>query len=263
MRIAIIGAGAMGGALAEGLLKGSKTFKPADITMANPHSDKLEKFKKLGANVTTDNIEAVKDADYIAIVVKPWIVESVISEIKEQTDYSRQTIINMAAAIPSPQLCQWLDKDGTLPTLFQVIPNIAIAVGASMTFIAPIISDDDKTAKLAGILDDVGETCITDEAHLGAGTTLASCGIAYAMRYVRAATEGGVELGFKASQAKDIVLQTVRGAVELLQANGNHPEAEIDKVTTPGGLTIKGLNAMEKAGFTNAVIEGLKAGTGK
>ena len=101
---------------------------------------------------------------------------------------------------------------------------------------------------------------VTEERLLGAGMTLASCGIAYAMRYVRAAAEGGVELGFKADVAKDIVLQTLKGAVDLLQANGNHPEAEIDKVCTPDGLTIRGLNEMEHAGFTSAVIRGLKAG---
>ena len=106
----------------------------------------------------------------------------------------------------------------------------------------------------------MGQTIITEERLLGAGTTLASCGIAYAMRYVRAASEGGVELGFKADQAKDIVLQTMKGAVALLQASGLHPEAAIDLVTTPGGLTIKGLNEMEHAGFTSAVIRGLKAG---
>ena len=105
----------------------------------------------------------------------------------------------------------------------------------------------------------MGKSLITDEAHLAAGTTLASCGIAYAMRYVRAAAEGGIELGFKADVATDVVLQTLQGAVSLLQGTGMHPEAAIDQVTTPGGLTIKGLNAMENAGFTNAVIQGLKA----
>ncbi len=106
----------------------------------------------------------------------------------------------------------------------------------------------------------MGESLIVDEKLMGAGTTLASCGIAYAMRYVRASVEGGVELGFKADDAKKIVLETVKGAVALLQANGNHPEAVIDKVTTPGGVTIRGLNEMEHAGFTSAVIRGLKAG---
>jgi pyrroline-5-carboxylate reductase len=79
------------------------------------------------------------------------------------------------------------------------------------------------------------------------------------MRYVRAASEGGVELGFKAADAQRIVMQTMKGAVELLQASGMHPEAAIDLVTTPGGVTIRGLNAMEEAGFTHAVIHGLKA----
>ena len=80
------------------------------------------------------------------------------------------------------------------------------------------------------------------------------------MRYVRAAVEGGVEMGFYPKDALNIVLQTVKGAVELLQSTGENPETAIDKVTTPGGVTIKGLNAMEHAGFTSAVIKGLKAG---
>ena len=80
------------------------------------------------------------------------------------------------------------------------------------------------------------------------------------MRYIRASVEGGVEIGFKAKDAEQIVLQTVKGAVELLQATGEHPEAAIDKVTTPGGVTIRGLNEMEHAGFTSAVVRGLKAG---
>jgi len=92
---------------------------------------------------------------------------------------------------------------------------------------------------------------------------LASCGIAYVMRYIRAASEGGVELGMYASDAKKIVMQTMLGAVKLLESTGNHPEAEIDKVTTPGGITIRGLNAMEANGFTTAVIEGLKASVKK
>ncbi|MDD6552355.1 MAG: pyrroline-5-carboxylate reductase [Prevotellaceae bacterium] len=259
MKIAIIGAGAMGGSFAEGLLH-DETFHPADLTVANPHAGKLEKFQRLGAAVTTDNKAAVAGADLIAIVVKPWLVEEVINEIKGSLDYDHQMIINMAAAIPSTQLLQWLDKNGKTPALFQVIPNIAIAVKASMTFIVPVGALPAQTEQVKSLFDNLGESLITDEQHLGAGTTLASCGIAYAMRYFRAASEGGVELGFKADTAKDIVLQTCKGAVALLQSNGNHPEAEIDKVTTPGGLTIKGLNTMEQYGFTNAVIQGLKAG---
>ena len=94
---------------------------------------------------------------------------------------------------------------------------------------------------------------------MAAGRALASSGIAFALRYMRAATEGGVELGFYPKQAQEIVVHTVKGAVDLLLENKSNPEMEIDKVTTPGGITIKGLNEMELSGFTSAVIRGLKA----
>ena len=154
--------------------------------------------------------------------------------------------------------CTGKDGEDLIP-FFLVIPNIAIALLSSMTFIVPANAKPEHTKLISELYGSMGEVIITDEKHLAAGTTLASCGIAYAMRYVRAASEGGVEIGFKADDAKNIVLQTVKGAVELLQATGEHPEAAIDKVTTPGGVTIRGLNEMEHAGFTSAVIRGLKA----
>jgi len=111
MKIAIIGAGAMGSALAEGLLKGS-VFKPEEIVIANPHQEKLKKFAQFGMQTTTDNCAAVKGAQLVAIVVKPWLVEQVINEIKGVLDYQQQTIMNMAAAISSDTLFSWLEKDG-------------------------------------------------------------------------------------------------------------------------------------------------------
>ncbi len=246
----------MGGAFAEGLLK-CDSITPGDIIVSNPHEDKLERFARLGASVTTDNVAAVEGADVVAIVVKPWLVEQVVKEISPVFNPDSQILLNMAAAVKADCLAEWMGKS-SFP-LFQVIPNIAIAERASMTFIVPVVASEGQTKVVKAIFDKLGESLVTDEDHLSAGTTLASCGIAYAMRYVRAASEGGVELGFKADLSKDIVLQTLKGAVALLQANGNHPEAEIDKVTTPGGLTIRGLNEMEHAGFTSAVIRGLKA----
>ena len=238
----------------------SGAVKPADISVANPTAQKLEHFALQGASVTTDNKTAADGADIIVIAVKPWLVEQVVNELKPVLNYTRQTVITVAAGISGSQFTAWLKKDDTVPQTFIVIPNTAIAVLASMTFIVPVNATADTTATIKALFDSVGQAMVTDERHLGAGMTLASCGIAYAMRYVRAAAEGGVELGFKADVAKDIVLQTMKGAVDLLQANGNHPEAEIDKVCTPGGLTIRGLNEMEHAGFTSAVIRGLKAG---
>ncbi len=245
--------------MADGFIK-SGAVQPAYISVANPTAKKLEHFALQGASVTTDNKTAAEGADIVVIAVKPWLVEQVVNELKPVLNYTRQTIITVAAGISGSQFTAWLKEDDAVPQTFIVIPNTAIAVLASMTFIVPANATADTTAIVKALFDNVGQTMVTDERHLSAGMTLASCGIAYAMRYVRAAAEGGVELGFKADMAKDIVLQTMKGAVELLQANGNHPEAEIDKVCTPGGLTIRGLNEMEHAGFSSAVIRGLKAG---
>ena len=257
MKIAVIGAGAMGGTTVEGLIKG-QYFKNDDITVADPSPAVIEKFTKLGVSVTTDNKLAAETADIVCVVVKPWLVERVLKDIKSELDPKRQSLIVIAAGVSSESIKGCLGE--SCPPLFLVIPNIAIAEMASMTFIVPCGAAQDQIDQVTEIFGEMGDTLITDEQHLAAGTTLASCGLAYALRYIRAAAEGGVELGFKADDAKKIVMQTVKGAVELLEASGLHPEAAIDLVTTPGGVTIKGLNEMEHAGFTSAVIRGLKAG---
>ncbi|MBQ9678604.1 MAG: pyrroline-5-carboxylate reductase [Prevotella sp.] len=257
MKIAMIGAGAMGGATVEGLIKG-EYFKNEDITVADPSQQVVDKFARQGVSVTTDNQVAAQNADIVCVCVKPWLVESVLTGIKGVLNPQKQILIVIAAGVPSAKIKEWLPD---CPPLFLCIPNIAIAQLASMTFLVPCVAvSQQQTELVKGIFDEMGQTIITDEQHLAAGTTLASCGIAYAMRYIRAASEGGVELGFKADDAKQIVMQTMKGAVELLQASGLHPEAAIDLVTTPGGVTIKGLNEMEHAGFTSSVIRGLKAG---
>ena len=256
MKIAMIGAGAMGGATVEGLIK-SEFFKNEDITVADPSLQVVEKFAKQGVSVTTDNQMAAQDADIVCVCVKPWLVEQVLKNIKDSLDPKKQLLIVIAAGVSSAKIKEWLPD---CPPLFLMIPNIAIAQLASMTFLVPVSATSEHTQLVKDIFNKMGKTIITDEQHLAAGTTLASCGIAYAMRYIRAASEGGVELGFKADEAKQIVMQTMKGAVKLLQASGLHPEAAIDLVTTPGGVTIKGLNEMEHAGFTSAVIRGLKAG---
>ena len=249
----------MGGAIVEGLVKGNYV-ENQDICVSDPSHAALERFKANVQNITTDNCMAAKGGEVVFIVVKPWLVEKVIKDIKGVLDYDRQTLVVVAAGITSEQLKTWLDKDGQLPAMFLSIPNIAIAQLASMTFLVAVEAKPQHTEQVKALFDSMGKTIVTEEKLLGAGTTLASCGIAYAMRYIRAASEGGVELGFKADYAKEIVMQTMKGAVELLEASGLHPEAAIDLVTTPGGLTIKGLNEMEHAGFTSSVIRGLKAG---
>lgn len=248
----------MGGATVEGLVK-TGHYKASDITVSDPSQAVLNKFSSLGVSVTGDNSLAASTADVVCVCVKPWLAETVLRGISDALKPKEQVLVVIAAGVKSEHVQAWLGEQ--CPPLFLVIPNIAIAELESMTFIVPTATaTPEDTALVERIFSEMGTTLITDESHLAAGTTLASCGIAYAMRYIRAASEGGVELGFKADDAKKIVMQTMKGAVELLDATGLHPEAAIDLVTTPGGVTIRGLNEMEHAGFTSSVIRGLKAG---
>lgn len=253
----------MGGALARGLALGT-LVQTSKIYISNPSTPKLEALKREfpEINITTDNREAARVADIVVIAVKPWKVEEVLREITPDMDYTRQAIASMVGGLGIAELSAWLDRgDGVLPATYLIIPNTAIATMSSMTFIASARATEEQENKLLNIFNELGKAMLVDEEHIAAGTSLASCGIAYALRYIRAAMEGGVELGFRADDAKHIVMQTLRGAVDILEKNNTHPEVEIDRVTTPGGLTIKGLNAMEATGFTHSVIEGLRAST--
>lgn len=253
----------MGGALARGLAQ-SSIISTSGIYVSNPSTPKLEALKTEfpEINVTTNNCEAATAADMIVLAIKPWKVVEVLDELKPHLDYTRQTIASMVGGLGIAELSKWLDNGScVLPATYLIIPNTAIATRSSMTFIASARSTDERDSLIMDIFNELGEAMLVDEGLIPAATSLASCGIAYALRYVRAAMEGGVELGFRADDAKRIVMQTMRGAADILAATNSHPEAEIDRVTTPGGLTIKGLNAMEAAGFTHSVIEGLRAST--
>ena len=253
----------MGGAVARGLVKGT-LVQTSDIYVSNPSTPKLEALKGEfpEVNTTTDNCAAAVAADLVILAVKPWKVVEVLEELKPHLDYSRQAVASMVGGLGIAQLSEWLDKgDGVLPATYILIPNTAIATMSSMTFISSARSTAERDNLLLAVFDELGKAMLIDESAMPAATSLASCGIAYAFRYIRAAMEGGVELGIRANEAKSIVMQTLRGAVDVLEASGAHPEAEIDRVTTPGGLTIRGLNAMEAAGFTHSVIEGLRAST--
>lgn len=265
MKITIIGAGNMGGAIARGLAKGS-LVNVEDITVSDPNKKCLDQLAEEypAMKVMNDNREAVKNADMVLLAVKPWLVQPVIDDIKDVLDYNQIIFASIAAGIGTEQLCQYLDReDGEMPPVYYLIPNTAISVMSGMTFITSVYSTPETDARILALFDELGKAMLVEERLIGACMAMASCGIAYVMRYIRAATEGGVELGLYAYDAQAIIMQTMKGAVDLLTATGNHPEAEIDKVTTPGGITIKGLNAMEEAGFTNSVIKGLKASVKK
>lgn len=263
MKIAIIGAGNLGGSIARGLSKG-EMFKSSDIICTSNEQPMLDRLHEENPewDVMMDNCAAVRKADIVLLSVKPWLIGPIIQEIKPALDYSRQILVSAAAGVTLDELRNFLLKNGEykLPTFFRVIPNTAVSVRSSMTFICTKEATPEQTALVERLFNELGTAMVIDERLMSAATALASCGIAYALRYIRASIEGGVEMGFYPAQAQEIVIRTVRGATELLLANKSNPEQEIDKVTTPGGITIKGLNEMAMSGFTSSVIRGLKAG---
>lgn len=260
-KIAIIGAGNMGGAIASGI-SGGKLASEYEVAIANPSNGKLERLKDAYPSLftTNSNRKAVEGADIIVLAVKPWLIKDVIEEISMSFDVEDVTVVSLAAGISVEELCAMFDNSTQAAySVTRVMPNTAISVGESMTFICGDLAAKDKVDELNRIFGAMGRSAVIPERLMGAAMALCSCGIAYAMRYVRAATEGAVELGLYPDDAKEYIFQTLRGAVALLQSTGANPESEIDRVTTPGGVTIKGLNEMEKNGFTTSVIEGLKA----
>ncbi|MFV0390737.1 MAG: pyrroline-5-carboxylate reductase [Paludibacteraceae bacterium] len=256
-KIAIIGAGNMGGAIARGMLKGSLVSDEA-ITISDVSQDTLNRLGSLSNKwrLTRANTEAVEAADIIILAVKPWLVQKIAEEVAGGIDYKKQIIVSIAAGIEFEEL-----KKNFSPAaiLFRLIPNTAIDVMESVTTITSLNASEKQIADISAIFDEMGKVFYVDnETQLNAYMSLSSCGIAYAFRYIRAAMEGGVEMGVYPDVAKKVVMQTLKGAVKLLEENDSHPEVEIDKVTTPGGITIQGLNEMEANGFSNAVVKGLK-----
>jgi pyrroline-5-carboxylate reductase len=255
MKVAIIGAGNMGGAIARGMAQGS-LIRPVDITVSNPSEGKLRAIKEFNPQIKTtcNNQEAINEADLIILAVKPWFIKEVIEGLTLQTE--KQIIASVAAGIPFAEYEQWI---GEKATIFRIIPNTAISQMQSMTLLASHNASKEQEALLANIFNEMGVAMLIDEKQMGAATALTSCGIAYVLKYIQAAMQAGVEMGIYPKDAARMVAQSVKGAAELILTNESHPSVEIDKVTTPGGLTIKGINELEHGGFTSAIINAIKA----
>ena len=251
MKVAIIGAGNMGGAIARGLAQGHYV-KASEIIVTNPSTAKLDKLKAEFPDIhTSTNNKDAADADVVVVAVKPWKVEEVLKPLRLRQP---QILISVAAGLTFENLAHFVDPE---MTIFRVIPNTAIAKGASMTLIACRNATDEQTQKVLNVFNEMGLAMLIEEKQFAAATSLASCGIAYVMKYVQAAMQAGGETG---AHGWKMVAQTLDGAARLLLSDENsHPAIEIEKVTTPGGVTIKGVNSLEHDGFTSAVIKAFKA----
>ena len=251
-KIAIIGGGNLGQAIASGLL--SENFKASNLTITRHKTELLSEFKNKGVEITSNNIEAVKSSEIIIIAVKPYRIESILKEISNDIS-DTHILISVVSDFPIEAINTSLKSS---PITFRAMPNTAASVNESITCIASQNASEEHTKMVHSIFNALGETIDINEQLMDAATILGACGIAYVLRFIRGMIQGGIEIGFDANTATQIATQTVKGASELLLQVGNHPEAEIDKVTTPKGCTITGLNEMEHQGFSSALIKGIK-----
>lgn len=252
MKITIIGGGNLGTAMAEGLLK-SKFCTAADITITKRNTATLKDIAAKGVKVTADNLSAVKKADIIILAVKPFQIADVIKGFKDALT-SKQIVLSVITGVSIDDLRGMIKKQ--LP-VFRAMPNTAIAIQQSITCLSNSNATASEIQLISKLFETVGKVAVIDEKLMDAATVLGACGTAYAMRYIRANIQGGIEIGFDAATASLIAAQTVKGAAELLLQKGTHPEQEIDKVTTPKGCTIAGLNEMEHQGFSSSLIRGI------
>jgi pyrroline-5-carboxylate reductase len=252
-KIAIIGGGNLGAAMAEGLIS-SGFVKAEQLIVTKRNTAILQSLKERGVTVMGDNIEAVKQSNWIVLAVKPFQVKEVVAEIKPYLDSAKHTIISVITGVWIKDLQEMAGADFTL---FRAMPNTAIAIRESMTCICAHQATTAQTGYVSQLFDQLGKSVFIEEKLMDAATVLGACGTAFAMRYIRANIQGGIEIGFSAATASLIAAQTVKGAAELLLQKNTHPEQEIDKVTTPKGCTIAGLNEMEHQGFSSSLIKGV------
>lgn len=249
MKITVIGAGNMGGALVKGWCLDGMA---GDITVTAHSQATIDRLLSAYPELhgTTNNVAAVDGADIVVLAVKPWLVNGVVEEIRPTLDKQNSILVSVAAGVRNSRIDIY------------AMPNIAAEYACSMTFLEIPEQRDEALKQVKQLFARCGSVQAVPQELMPVGMQISGCGIAYVMRYVRAMMEGGVELGMRPSQSRQAVLQTMKGAVALLENSGRHPEEAIDAVTTPGGFTIRGLNAMEEAGFTRAVLAGLKNAKG-
>jgi len=258
-RITIIGGGNLGIAIAEGLLK-SSFATPQQITVTRRTLARLQSLKDAGVTVTDNNAEAIKNGDVIIVALKPYNVKEVLEGLKSTFDPARHVLISVVTGVSLQELTAIVGNN--IP-VFRAMPNTAIAIQESVTCLCSVQATNAQVNYVTELFSQLGISISIDEKLMDAATVLGACGIAYALRFIRAATQGGIEIGFDAKTASLIAAQTVKGVAELLLKGNRHPEEEIDKVTTPKGCTIVGLNEMEHRGFSSSLIRGISASYNK
>lgn len=254
MKIAIIGAGNLGLSIAKGLLNTNDGISTIYLTKRD-----LSQIKALESHgnvtVTMDNKEALKNSDILIFAVQPVHFEDLLEQLKDHlTD--NHIIISTITGFSIERIEKVIGKNHNI---IRSMPNTAISVGQSMTCICANEKGQGKIGLARKIFNKMGHSMIIPENQMQAATVICASGIAFWMRLIRATTQGAIQLGFDAKEAQELAMHTCNGAAQLLIASGNHPEEEIDRVTTPRGCTIQGLNEMEHQGLSSSLIQGIVA----
>jgi pyrroline-5-carboxylate reductase len=257
-RLAILGTGNIGRAMAVGFA-GAGRFAPADITLTRRRLDRIQDLADRGFDVQGDNHDAVRRAGTVILAVEPQQLNPLLEEIGPDLE-PRHTVVTVVSGASVAEVRSRLPEG---ITVVRAMPNIAVALGCSMTCLAADPDADRGLQECLSLFGAVGTTLVVREEQMIPATALSGCGIAFFLRAIRAASQGGIEIGFHPDEALAIASQTALGAASLALADGRHPESEIDKVTTPRGCTISGLNQMEHRGFGSALIRGIVASADK
>jgi len=252
-RIAILGTGNIGSSIARGLAA-SGLHRPQDIILTRRRTELLEDFKKEKFQVMSDNRAAAKTADIIILAVGPQQVEGLVKEIRPSLESDRHILLSIVSGVTTQQIAGWAAEN---VKIVRAMTNTAIAIREAMTCLCAGPADRSALNEAKEIFDALGKTLIIREELMLSATALTGCGVAFFLRAIRAASQGGTQIGFHSDEALLMSAQTARGAASLLLSAKSHPESEIDKVTTPCGCTIEGLNEMEHHGFSSAMITGI------
>jgi pyrroline-5-carboxylate reductase len=250
MNVHIIGGGNLGASIAIGI---AKFTTGNQVTVTRRNTTKILHLEQLGVTVSKDNKHNIQNADIIILTIKPYQVDTVLEEILPVI--ANKTI---ASAVSGLSIDNLQNKIGATHQAVRIMPNIAAQFGASATCIAFQETNKEAAQQVVTLFEGLGTAPIIDEKLMDAATVLAASGTAFALRYIRASMQAGIEIGFDWQTALAISAQTVKGAAEMLLEEKTHPEQLIDRVTTPQGCTIAGLNEMEMHGFSSSLIRGIK-----
>ncbi len=254
MKIAILGAGNLGYSIAIGILS-QTNFKCKNLYLTKRNTASLSTLNKLpNVKVSSENKKAIRFSDIVIIAVQPNQLHTVLEEIKDIVNPKRHTIISVVTGRKIQEIEAVL---GNEVAIIRCMPNTAISVGKSMTCLSGNRNGNGNIEYAKIIFNSVGETLCIEENLMQAATIICASGIAFWMRLIRATSQGAIQLGFDAKEAQELAVQTCLGAAKLLIQSESHPEQEIDKVTTPSGCTIEGLNEMEHQGLSSSLIRGL------